>query len=303
MLNIGPGLIRSVVVRTYFTFLRLAASLVAMATTSCPAPACPCTCAAPDRSCDQAHALPIGSVCSPVAVALQGTAGQIVLGWEPVAHVITSARAGVPAVTCVQKVTSVNVPQAKCTPAVTYTCNDLGKHQAGKGREANDCEAFWLPTRALPPRLLPRLHNNKVLQEISMINGSPYRPLSKRLQLISVASINPLQALGGTKLNEKLFGALKTMKSEKSNPYHDSHCMKKNHGHDKCGVNSEVTHAEIFTALEPKYPHSKIWTALNSKVLRANEGDMCVWSSSGMKGQGKQEIPEEIRHPTALSHL
>ncbi|KAJ8866503.1 hypothetical protein PR048_032346 [Dryococelus australis] len=41
-----------------------------------------------------------------------------------------------------------------------------------------------------------------------------------------------------------------------------------------------------------------IWAALNVEVLRADVGD---WSSAGMKGQGKRDIPEKTRRPTASS--
>ncbi|KAJ8893642.1 hypothetical protein PR048_006242 [Dryococelus australis] len=41
----------------------------------------------------------------------------------------------------------------------------------------------------------------------------------------------------------------------------------------------------------------EIWADLNSEVLRANEGEV----STGMKGLGKREIPEETRRPAASS--
>ncbi|KAJ8867216.1 hypothetical protein PR048_031011 [Dryococelus australis] len=57
-----------------------------------------------------------------------------------------------------------------------------------------------------------------------------------------------------------------------------------------------------------KSPHEservkkEIWAALNSEVLRADKGEVRrVWSSAGMKGQGKREIPEKTHRPAASS--
>ncbi|KAJ8890410.1 hypothetical protein PR048_009918 [Dryococelus australis] len=41
----------------------------------------------------------------------------------------------------------------------------------------------------------------------------------------------------------------------------------------------------------------EIWAAINSEVLRADEGE----ASAGMKGRGKREIPENTRRPAASS--
>ncbi|KAJ8882986.1 hypothetical protein PR048_014825 [Dryococelus australis] len=44
------------------------------------------------------------------------------------------------------------------------------------------------------------------------------------------------------------------------------------------------------------------WVVLNSEVLRVDEGEVRrVWSSVGMKGQEKREIPEKIRRAAASS--
>ncbi|KAJ8881045.1 hypothetical protein PR048_017518 [Dryococelus australis] len=46
----------------------------------------------------------------------------------------------------------------------------------------------------------------------------------------------------------------------------------------------------------------KVWAALNSKVLRADEDEVRrVWSSAGMKGRRKREIPKRTRRPVASS--
>ncbi|KAJ8865506.1 hypothetical protein PR048_033746 [Dryococelus australis] len=46
----------------------------------------------------------------------------------------------------------------------------------------------------------------------------------------------------------------------------------------------------------------KVWAALNSQVLKADDDEvMRVWSSAGMKGQGKREIPEKTRLPAVPS--
>ncbi|KAJ8885905.1 hypothetical protein PR048_012111 [Dryococelus australis] len=70
--------------------------------------------------------------------------------------------------------------------------------------------------------------------------------------------------------------------------------------------------ASVLTA-QPPWPqlnimpgHSFRWchfgTALNSEVLRADEGEARrVWSSAGMKGRGKRETPEKTRQPAASS--
>ncbi|KAJ8895035.1 hypothetical protein PR048_000359 [Dryococelus australis] len=56
-----------------------------------------------------------------------------------------------------------------------------------------------------------------------------------------------------------------------------------------------VTGLEIVRARQ--WVSEESWTALNVEVLRADE----VWSSAGMRGRGKREIPEKTRRPTALS--
>ncbi|KAJ8891463.1 hypothetical protein PR048_003991 [Dryococelus australis] len=51
-----------------------------------------------------------------------------------------------------------------------------------------------------------------------------------------------------------------------------------------------------------RWRQAYFWAALNTEVLRADEGEArCVWSSAGMKGREKRDIPEKTRIPAASS--
>ncbi|KAJ8869424.1 hypothetical protein PR048_028414 [Dryococelus australis] len=53
-----------------------------------------------------------------------------------------------------------------------------------------------------------------------------------------------------------------------------------------------------------KHTEAKMCAAPKSKDLRADEVEVkCVWSSAGMRGRGKREIPEKTRQPATSSGM
>ncbi|KAJ8888741.1 hypothetical protein PR048_008233 [Dryococelus australis] len=68
---------------------------------------------------------------------------------------------------------------------------------------------------------------------------------------------------------------------------------------DNTGVISISSDVSMYSCKKMKM-ELDIWTALNSEIFRADEGDIGEFGA-GMKGRAKWEIPEKTRRPTASS--